>query len=140
MEYLFDKDQIQQKVAELSATLDGGENIDAFVAQAAGVIYNRLKDNIQHYRQYGVYWWALKDVLRRQDYNMGDETNADIERQYKGDNDAQTLVMADTFYLKESATHSIDNMDWTIDKEKDYRLFDEDMEMRSSITDMILDY
>ena len=51
MEYLFDKDQIQQKVAELSANLDGGGNIDAFVAQAAGVIYNRLKDNIQHYRQ-----------------------------------------------------------------------------------------
>lgn len=140
MYYLFDKDQIEKKVAELAATpIEGGTNIDLFVAQAAGVIYDRLKKNILHYRQYGPYWWALKDVLRRQNYNMGNETDSEIEAKYKGDNDAQTLVMADTFYLNESATHTADNMDWTLEKNKpDYRLFDEDMEMRASITDLII--
>ena len=44
---------------------------------------------------YGVYWWALKDVLRRQGYDVGDVTDVDMAGKYKGANDDETIVAAD---------------------------------------------
>ena len=108
------------------------------MAYASSVVYARLKKNIQHYRQYGPYWWALKDVLRRQNYNVGDETDTTLQSQYKGKNDAETLVAADMFYEDMAGKVTVDNMDWTLEKNHpNYRLFDEDMEMRPSITNLI---
>lgn len=138
MYYQFDKNEINGKLVEIKASLAENKPDAEFVEFSTSVIYQRLKKNILHYRQYGPYWWALKDVLRRQNYNVGNETDSRIEQAYQGDNDEQTIVMADLFYMNEAPRHTVDNMDWLLEKnQSDYRLFDEDMEMRPSITDRI---
>lgn len=130
-----DSQKVADKTTEMKASLAQIQPGADFVEYAAGVIYDRLKNNIGHYRQYGPYWWALKDVLRRQDYNVGDETDSEIVSRFKGRDDAQTLVAADMFYEDTSRLYSSNNMDWPIEYNKpDYRLFDEDMELRPSIT------
>ena len=140
MYYQFNPQYLADKTAEAQANLaDNQPNAD-FVEFAAGVIYQRLKKNIRHYRQYGVYWWALKDVLRRQDYNVGDETDKSIERIYRGADDAQTIVAADMFYEDMAGKVTADNMDWQLSDTEEYRLWDEDMELRLSVTDMIHKY
>lgn len=138
MYYQFDPQQLTKKTAQMKANLAKNQPNADFVEYASSVIYDRLKKNILHYRQYGMYWWALKDVLRRQDYNVGDETDERIMQAYKGKDDAETLVAADMFYEDMAGKVTADNLDWTLEKNKpDYRLFDEDMEMRPSITDLI---
>lgn len=139
MYYKFNPDQLTAKTQEAIANLAKNQPKANFVEYASSVIYDRLKQDIQHYRQYGPYWWALKDILRRQDYNVGNETDERLQSAYQGKNDAETLVAADNFYADNAGKYSKDNMDWTIEKDKtEYRLFDEDMEMRPSITDLIV--
>lgn len=140
MYYQFEPQFLADKTAEAQANLaDNQPNAD-FVEFAADVIYQRLKKNIRHYRQYGPYWWALKDVLRRQNYNVGNETDARIERIYRGADDAQTIVAADMFYEDMASKVTADNMDWQLSDTEEYRLWDEDMELRLSVTDMIHKY
>lgn len=140
MYYQFNPQYLADKTAETQASLAQNKPDADFVEFAADVIYQRLKKNIRHYRQYGPYWWALKDVLRRQDYNVGDETDSYIERIYRGIDDAQTIVAADMFYEDMASMVTADNMDWQLSDTEEYRLWDEDMELRLSVTDMIQKY
>lgn len=139
MNYLFDKDDLAERTQSAIDSLASSKPNADFTEFAASVIYQRLKTNIQRYRVYGPYWWALKDVLRRLDYDMGSEHDNDIASLYRGDNDAQTIVAADTFYLDMSNQVTVDNTKWTLfDRKDDYTLYDSDMEDRASITDSSL--
>lgn len=140
MYYLFNPEYLADKTAETQASLAQNKPDADFVEFAADVIYQRLKKNIRHYRQYGPYWWALKDVLRRQNYNVGNETDARIERIYRGADDAQTIVAADTFYEDMAGMVMADNIDWQLSENEEYQLWDNDMELRLSIRDMIIKY
>tara|TARA_B100000530_G_scaffold309310_1_gene235045 strand:- start:53181 stop:53609 length:429 start_codon:yes stop_codon:yes gene_type:complete len=136
MNYLYDPDFLSRKTAATKRSLAENQPNADFVEFAAGVIYDRLKKNIQRYRVYGMYWWALKDVLARQGYDMGAETDDDMAALYKGADDAETLVAADLFYLDMSSQKPVDNNRWTIDNRRDdYVLYDADMEERNRITD-----
>lgn len=136
MNYVFETDFLTRKTTATKRSLAKSRPSADFVDFAAGVIYDRLKSNIQRYRVYGVYWWALKDVLARQGYDMGVETDKDMASLYKGGDDAETLVAADLFYLDMSNKKPVDNNRWTIDNRRDdYILYDADMEERNSITD-----
>ena len=139
MNYLFEPDFLTRKTTATKQSLAENHPMVDFVEFAAGVIYERLKVNIQRYRVYGMYWWALKDVLARQGYDMGAETDEDIASIYKGADDAETLVAADLFYLDMSNKTLVDNNRWSIDNRRDdYVLYDADMEQRNSITDSSL--
>lgn len=138
--YLFDPDFLAQKTADTKKALAVNEPNANFTEFAAGVIYERLKNNIERYRVYGVYWWALKDVLRRQGYDVGDETDVNMANCYKGATDDETIVAADMFYLDMSNKVPVDNTRWTIDNRRpDFVLYDADMEKRSSITESTFD-
>lgn len=139
MNYLFDPELLAKKTATTKKSLTTNQPAADFVEFASSVIHDRLKKDIQRYRVYGVYWWALKDVLARQGYNMGAETDDSIAGTYKGANDAETLVAADMFYLEMSNKVPVDNIRWTIDNRRDdYVLYDADMEERNSVTDSTL--
>lgn len=141
MNYLFDKDDLADRTQAAIKSLAKNKPDANFTEVAAGVIFDRLKSNIQRYRVYGPYWWALKDVLRRMDYNVGDETDGDMAGKYCGSSDAETLVAADLFYLDMSKTKPVNNNTWTLDDRKpDYVLYDSDMEERSSVADSTLAY
>lgn len=139
MNYLFDPDFLAQSTAEAKNNLKQNNGAVDFVEFASQVIYERLKKDIRRYRVYGPYWWALKDVLRRQGYNVGEETDSDVSRTYKGADDAQTIVAADLFYLDMSNQVTIDNNAWALDpRADDYILYDADMEERTSINQSVL--
>lgn len=140
MYYQFNPQTLADKTAQMKASLAKNQPNADFVEYASSVIYDRLKKNIQHYRQYGMYWWALKDVLYRQgNINLGTESDEHIKQAYRGKTDAETLVAADMFYEDMAGKYAKDNMDWSLERNMpDYRLYDEDMEMRPSITDLII--
>lgn len=142
MNYLFDPEYLATKTAAAKKSLAKNQPAADFEKFAAGVIYDRLKKDIQRYRVYGMYWWALKDVLTRHGYDIGAETDKNMSILYKGANDAETLVAADTFYLDMSNKVVVTNNRWTIDNRRDdYILYDADMEERNSVTDStIKDY
>lgn len=137
--YLFESEALASLTAEKMRSLAKKKPEADFTEFAAGVIYERLKTNIQRYRVYGPYWWALKDVLRKYGYNVGSETDEDITATYRGSNDAETIVAADTFYLETSSSNLVTNNRWQLHpKRDDYVLYDSDMELRTSITDVII--
>ena len=141
MNYLFDRDFLSTKTLATKKALAKNQPLANFTEFAGGVIYDRLKYDIQRYRVYGPYWWALKGVLSRQGYDMGSEMDDKLADKYKGGNDDETLVAADQFYLDMSRTKPVDNNSWTLDgRRADYVLFDADMEERNSITDSSLTY
>ena len=141
MNYLLDPKFLSDKTDEMKASLAKNKPGQDFTKYAAETIYQRLSDNIKRYRVYGAYWWALKDVLRRQGYDVGNDTDAAIESEYKGADDAQTIVAADLFYLDQSNKVTVDNNRWTLDSRKpDYILYDSDMEERSSIKESSLPF
>lgn len=141
MNYLFDKDDLADRTQAAIKSIAKNKPDANFTEFAASVIFDRLKSNIQRYRVYGPYWWALKDVLRRMDYNVGDETDSDMAGKYCGANDAETIVAADLFYLDMSKTKPVNNNTWTLDDRKpDYVLYDSDMEERTSVADSTLLY
>lgn len=141
MNYLFNKDDLVGRTKTAKEALASNKPDVNFTDFAASVMFDRLKSNIQRYRVYGPYWWALKDVLRRLDYNVGDETDGEMAGKYCGANDAETLVAADLFYLDMSKTKPVNNNTWTLDDRKpDYVLYDSDMEERASVADSTLAY
>jgi hypothetical protein len=141
MNYLYNEHFLAKETETKKAALASNKPEANFTEFAASVIFDRLKSNIQRYRVYGPYWWALKDVLRRMDYNVGDETDSDMAGKYCGANDAETLVAADLFYLDMSGSKPVTNQAWTLDNRKpDYVLYDSDMEERASVADSTLAY
>lgn len=138
MNYLLDPDFLTGKTKDARKALVKNKPDGRLEEVGAAAIYARLKTNIKRYRVYGPYWWALKDILRRQDYNVGAENDADMAAKYKGADDAETIVAADLFYLDMSDKVAVDNNSWTLDNRKpDYILYDADMEERDSITESL---
>jgi hypothetical protein len=139
MNYLFDADLLTEKTQTNKQSLAENKPDADFVTFAAGVIYDRLKKDIQRYRVYGMYWWALKDVMSRNGYDLGLETDDIIAGTYKGGDDAETIVAADMFYLEMSDQVTVTNTKWTTDNRKpDFVLYDADMEERNDVNETTL--
>lgn len=102
------------------------------------IIAARLRKNPKVYLEYGVYWWALKQLLNEQGFNFGSETDSILAARYcvfdaKGDMDKErTIVAADEFATEYRATFFVGHCQFDLsgDGDEDYRysLFDEDME------------
>ena len=58
-----------------------------------------MRESSKGYIRFGLYWWALKDVLMRNDdlLDIGNETNKVVGGIYKGDTDIDTLILAFIF-------------------------------------------
>ncbi|WP_199506806.1 MULTISPECIES: hypothetical protein [unclassified Psychrobacter] len=141
LNYLFNPEDVAKKTEESRATFQKKQPGVDFTEFAAGVIYERLKGDIRHYRVYGPYWWALKDVLQRQDFNVGDEMDGELKAQYAQASDAETIQAADMFFLQMSRKVMKGHNSWTIQNGKDdYVLYDADMEERRSVTDSVYDF
>ncbi|MCO6429022.1 hypothetical protein [Nitrosomonas communis] len=108
-EYLFDQSAISDLVEQRKKALSTNRGLSDFLGFGLGVIAGRLKKDPTRYRDYGPYWWALKEALNRNGYNYGQQSDEEISNAYRGNTDAETLVMADEFrsmYLDTFLVHS----------------------------------
>lgn len=129
-EYKFDKDTIKALVAERAAGLRANRGFSNLLAFGLGAVAERLQKDPRRYRDYGPYWWALKDALKAGGYELGDQSDPLIKRVYQGESAEETLVMADEFRTAYLASNVIYSNQFLLDADSPdfYTLFDADME------------
>lgn len=129
-EYKFDKDTIKALVAERAANLRANRGFSNLLAFGLGVVAQRLQKDPRRYRDYGPYWWALKDAMNAAGYALGDQSDPFIRRAYQGDTAEETLIMADEFRAAYLQTNIIYSNQFMLDAGSPdfYTLFDADME------------
>lgn len=129
-EYKFDKDAIKALVAERAAGLRANRGFSNLLGFGLGVVAERLQKDPRRYRDYGPYWWALKDALKTGGYELGDQGDPLIQRAYQGETAEETLIMADEFRTAYLASNIIYTNQFMLDADNPdfYILFDKDME------------
>lgn len=128
-EYLYPVNDIENELTLAKASLLENTGNSDFIGNALTNIAKDLAKKPLHYRNYGMYWWALKDVLKRAEFLYGDVTDDNCKSVYIGKNDEQTIVMAIRFRREKLAVEFITNNQWEVNSEGEvYTLFDADME------------
>lgn len=129
-EYKFDPEYLATLTAEKAAGLKANTGKSDLLGYGLAVVARRLEKDARRYRDYGVYWWALKSLLRNAGLLVGDQTDPLIEREYKGATALETLVAADEFRSQYLATFFVYTNEFQLsaDSPEPYRLFDFDME------------
>lgn len=129
-QYLFDQDAIGEVAAQAAANLKANRGFSNFEGFAVGVINSRLQKAPLRYRDYGMYWPALKEVLRKHGFDYGDPVFPVLREVYEGKTDILTVVMADEFRKYYLATWAVGTAEFVLDSENpEYvSLIDDDME------------
>lgn len=129
-EYKFDKDAIKALVAERAAGLRANRGFSNLLGFGLGVVAERLQKDPRRYRDYGPYWWALKDALKTGGYELGDQGDPLIQRAYQGETAEETLIMADEFRTAYLASNIIYTNQFLLDAASPdfWVLYDADME------------
>ncbi len=135
-EYRYDAELIKALVAERAASLRANRGFSNLLRFGLGVIAQRLDRDRRRYRDYGPYWFALKDALNAAGYNLGQQSDPLVKAVYRGADDTETLVMADQFrtdYLKRFMIYSNQFM-LDADSGDMWELYDGDMEQPRGAT------
>lgn len=128
--YRFTPEEAAAGLAELLAAVRerGQDPLPLFVSSFA----KRLAADHRRYRDYGPYWWALKDVMSRSGHALGDQSDPLVMAQYIGQDDLQTLWMANEFreryFIGGAMAAYNERFALGVDGEPDYILWDADME------------
>ncbi len=118
---------VADKTASFVATT--GKNADDFLAFAVQVILKRLEKNAKSYVQYGVYWSSLKEVLMKYSDKFKSPAQQSVIDIYRGDDDLQTVILADDFRTMYMATQLQGTNRFMITTDGDMlSVFDEEME------------
>ena len=129
-EYKFDKEMLKALVAERSANLRANRGFSNLLRFGLGVVADRLRVDRQRYRDYGPWWPALKQIMNAAGYNLGDQTDPLIAKEYCGETDVETLIAADEFRTEYLRTQMIYANKFMLDGESGefWTLYDQDME------------
>lgn len=129
-EHKFDKQQIKALVEERSKNLKQNRGASDLLGFGLGVVAQRLAKDSRRYRDYGPYWWALKEVMAGKGYDFGKQSDPIISQAYKGDSDVETLIMADEFRTEYLAANIIYTNQFLLDVDSAefWVLYDPDME------------
>lgn len=129
-EYKFDKDTIKALVAERAAGLRANRGFSNLLGFGLGVVADRLQKDPRRYRDYGPWWPALKEVMNRNGYGLGDQSDPLIARAYRFDEDVETLIAADEFRTAYLQTFVIYSNEFMLDGDTGdfWTLYDADME------------
>jgi hypothetical protein len=132
-EYLFDAETLTAMTATTRAALKANTGKSDLLGFGLSVVDGRLRKDPRRYLDYGPYWWALKDALRRNGYQVGDDTDEVLATAYRGADDAETLVAAEAFRDDCLATRIIGERRYQLDGSGDWwTLLDDDMESRAN--------
>lgn len=129
-DYKYQQAEIEAAVIEKKQNLKTNRGLSDLLGFGLKIVNDRLSKDKRRYRDYGVYWWALKDALLKSGYRFGDNTDTLIKAEYIGRNDTETLVMAERFrddYLAENMKYT--NQFMVNESGEFYTLFDDDMEL-----------
>ena len=113
------------------------EQYDAVVTNVPfGVVADRLNKDPRRYRDYGPWWPALKIVMNRNGYSLGDQSDPLIARAYSFDEDVETLIAADEFRTTYLKTFIIYSNQFVLDSSSGefWALYDSDMEASLAIS------
>ena len=101
------------------------------LAYGVEIMSEMLEEDPRRYLTYGPYWWALKDVLLRHGCAFGDTMDFEIAREYRGEDDYQTLVIAESFQEFYYDNYFVGANAWHLDPDAvdDYILRDPDYEL-----------
>ena len=129
-EYKFDKEMLKALVAERAANLRANRGFSNLLAFGLGVVAERLRVDPLRYRDYGPWWISLKDVMNRNGYSLGDQSDPLIAKAYRGETDVETLIAADEFRTEYLRTQMIYTKKFMLDGESGefWTLYDADME------------
>ncbi|ENV00350.1 hypothetical protein [Acinetobacter variabilis] len=132
-EHLFNKAYIDEVAANAAASLKANRGFSNFEGFAAGVIQRRLEKDPARYLDYGVYWPALKEVLRKHDFDCGSPVYPLLAEVYRGDTDLQTIVMADEFRKDYLATQFVGTRMFLLNRDtgEEVALIDDEMELKA---------
>lgn len=135
-ELKMDADKIRTRVKELTANLQKNKGTEDLLGYGCKVVNARLRENAIAYLEYGPYWFALKEVLKRQGFRWGGDVNPELEAAYKSATDVETLVAAETFreyyeeaFMQGTRTFMVDGdtgEEWTLRDSYMERLAKED--------------
>ncbi len=111
-------------VAETQAKLKQNTGFSNLAEFGAKLIFERVRDNPHCYAEFGVYWFAVKDLLNRHGYYFGDTMDEEMREEYRGKTDEHTLLAAEKFkdfyrqtYFKNTThftLHDDDNRAWIL--------------------------
>ena len=124
-------------VAERAANLRKNRGFSNLLGFGLSVVADRLKKDPRRYRDYGPWWPALKELMNRNGYTLGEQSDPMIARAYRFDEDVETLVAADEFRTAYLKTNIVYTNQFLLDADSPdfWTLYDEDME---NVADLVI--
>jgi len=118
-EYKIKPEAVEAKLIEIEASVkERFGDSDILPVMLDSIMKRFAAKGIKRYTDYGPYWWALKDVLKKHGHELGDSTDEDLAYWYRGDSDVETIVMADMFRDYCLETYPIGKRDFLLDVNK----------------------
>lgn len=129
-EFKFNSEAIKELAAEKAANLKANKGYSDLTGFALSVISKRLAKDPMRYRDYGPYWWAIKDALRGEDAGMGGNDDMAVRAAYSGESLLDTVIMADQFRDFYLSTWAVGTNQFSLNADSSdiYTLEDSDME------------
>lgn len=129
--YRYDPQALSERTQAKRAALKANRGMSDLLGFGLSVVDKRLRADPRRYLDYGPYWWALKDALKRAGYAYGEDTDVELAGAYRGADDAETLVAADIFREELLASSIVGTRNFVLDTDSEewWTLFDSDMEL-----------
>jgi len=129
-EYKYEQAAITALAEERAANLRANRGFSNLLTFGLSVIAGRLQQDPRRYRDYGPWWWSLKDAMNRNGYSLGSQSDPLIARAYRFDEDVHTLIAADEFRTAYLKTHIVYANQFLLDADSPelWTLYDDDME------------
>ena len=116
-QYLLIESAVEGVAVTAAANLKANRGFSNFESFAVSVIARRLEKDPLRYRDYGMYWPALKEVMRKHDFDSGEPVYPMLRELYKGKNDLLTVVSADEFRKFYLATWAVGTNQFVLDSD-----------------------
>lgn len=136
--FIYDAAELKSEAKELAEKCKKNTGRSDFVRFAVGVIANRITSEPIRYREYGVYWPSIADLLRKYGKEVTRHTDTEMERIYKYDDDAMLIAAAERMadWNRKNLLQGTSEFDLTSGGELIYHLYDADLESLIMIENM----
>lgn len=129
-EFKFKPETIKAETEAMKKSMLDRNVKGTIVSRFAEIVEKNFHGNPKNYREYGPYWWAVKEILIREGVARGNAVNPEIAKEYRGDNDEETIIAALKFQRLHRAQFFAftNNFALDLDAGEDWYLYDPDYE------------